>query len=59
MQVKIIYINETNKSVWNVEILETGELLDSFITLQKAENYCKENKYEIKSWGKRGIPDRY
>jgi hypothetical protein len=53
MQVEIIYINEIQKLkwVWVVQIYKTDEWLDAFVTFPEAENYCKENGHEIKSWG--------
>lgn len=72
MQVELIYTNKFQKSkwVWAIRIYQTDkwlyktdEYLDQWLcifkTFSEAEQYCKENGYEIKSWGKHGIPNRY
>ena len=55
MQVELIYTNETGEYIWAVQIYQTDEWLCSFKTFPEAEKYCKDNGYEIKLWGKRGM----
>jgi len=59
IEVEIIHTNEFKKSeyVWAVIIYRTDEWLDAFQTYQLAEEYCEENGYEVKGYGKRTVPN--
>jgi len=60
-EVEIIHTNELKKSeyVWAVIIYETDDWLDTFETYQLAEKFCEENRYIIKGYGKRTVPNGF